>query len=376
MIINENTRNKLLSFDETQDTYTQFEEKCKFLSNLTGFKIDPISYKIQYGIHEKSLDEYVSLQTELYEFLHSKYPNVEFSMSGRLKTEFSHYEKVIRKLINLIQKDELNSVQIFDDYAMKVNVRSVSYDVDKISVDDDGVYIDSGADQFRIVEPMTLPPEYAKRNKLVTDAFEFDYNGKLITAIVYEGQKNIVIDNNVPYIYTSIDGKGVKFPLNSAKKYIKSFKDDLIPYCQSIQEDVSAFLNNKGFQTKKRKDYIKAPKKSGYMSIQCSYYSEEESLGIECQTRTYDMDLFSNWERKVYKPAEKKISLSSLDRIPQYVYTTAFPDGVHSLKLNEAECFELIYNMSLKEYRKKIHPFISPKATSNRLSKEEEEPVI
>ncbi len=367
MVIDEKTRNRLLKFNDAEDTYKQFERKCAYLSRISGMIIKPSDYKRQYEIHKDSIEEYVDIQTELYKFLYDKYPEVDFSMSGRLKSEYSHYEKIIRKFINLIQKDELKPVQILDDYAMKINICSVNYHVDKISVDDEGIYIDSGAEQFRISNPMPLAPEYAKRNKLATDAFEFNYNGRTITVIVEDDKKNILIDNNIPYILTSLDDKEVKLSLNSAVTYKKSFKEDLVPYCQAMQKDTSAFLNCKKFETKKIKDYIKNPKESGYSSIQCSYYSEEEALGIECQTRTYDMELFNSWERKIaYKPKENKISINSLDKVPVYVYTTMFPDGVYSYKMSEAECFEHVYGMSLKEYRKQMAHMISLKEETTR----------
>lgn len=351
MVIEEKTKKKLLNFNSDEDIYKQFERKCSYLSRLSGMKIDPTYYKLQYDIQEASMNDYVELQTQIYKTIDSKFPQLDFGMSGRLKSPFSYYEKIIKKYINLIEKDEFVLVEVLDDFAMKVFVTSINYPVDKISVDDDGIYIDSGPDEFRISEPNNI--EYPVKNKLVTDAFEFDYNGRKITIIVEDGMSNVYVDNTIPYICTTINNEKVTFPLNSAITYKKSHKEDLVPYCVAIQEAAQDYLNSQGFVTKKRKDYIKHPKQSGYSSMQWSYYSKEQSLGLELQTKTYDMEAYSNWERGLdYKPNEHIVSSNSLDKIPRFVLTTKFPDGVHTLQMTEAECFEYIYHMTLKDYRK------------------------
>lgn len=350
MIIEEKSKKRLLTFNNDEEIYKQFERKCSYLSKLSRMKIDPSYYKLQYEIQEASMNDYVELQTEIYRILDKKFPKLDFGISGRLKSPFSYYEKIIKKFVTLIEKDEFTMVEVLDTFAMKAFVTSVNYPVDKISVDSDGIYIDSGPDEFRISEPISLDVPY--KNQLITDAFEFDYNGRKVLALVEEGLNNVWITNNVPYICTAIDGEKVTFPLNSAINYKKSHKEDLVPYCAAIQETVQAFFNSKGFDTKKRKDYIKHPKPSGYSSMQSSYYSEEQSLGVEFQTRTYDMELYSTWEREYYKPNEHTISANSLNRVPRYVLTTKFSDGIHTLQMTEAECFEYLYNMSLKDYRK------------------------
>ncbi len=352
MIIEEKAKNRLLNFNNDEDIYKQFERKCKYLSKLSGIKIDSAYYKLQYEIQEASINDYVELQTQIYKIIDEKFPELDFGISGRLKSPFSYFEKIIKKFVTLIEKDEFAMVEVLDTFAMKAFVTSVNYQVDKISVDSDGIYIDSGRDEFRISDPIVLDVPY--KNKLVTDAFEFNYNGKKITVLVEESLRNVWIDNNkIPYICTTVNDEKITLPLNNAITYKKSHKEDLVPYCSAIQETVQDFLNSKGFDTKKRKDYIKHPKPSGYSSMQSSYYSEEQSLGVEFQTRTYDMELYSNWERSmVYKPNEHKISSNSLDMVPRYILTTNFNNSIESLQMSEAECFEYLYHMSLKDYRK------------------------
>lgn len=345
MIIDEKIKSKLLSWNDNEPIYKQFEKKCATLSKISGLIINPIEYQLQYQLHEAALDEYVDFQTELYKTLYEKYPNVEFGMSGRLKSPFSHYEKVIRKFIDLIQKDELKPVQILDDYAMKIFILSINYSVDKISVDSNGIYIDSGADEFRISDG---------------DAFEILYKGKPINIIVNNGATNVWIDNNIPYISTVIDDQKVTLPLNIATTYKKSGKENLVNYCHDFQDDVEEFYNNHGFVTKKRKDYISNPKPSGYASRQSSFYSEEEELGIECQIRTYDMEKFSNAERKYgYKKNESKLSNNSINRLSRFTLTTRFADGFTTYRMTDAECFEYLYGISLQEYRKQMKPTLA-----------------
>lgn len=351
MVIEEKSKKRLLTFNNDEEIYKQFEKKCAYLSRLSGLKLDPSYYKLQYEIQEASIADYVNFQTEIYEIIAKKFPELDFGISGRLKSPFSYYEKIIRKFVNLLEKDELKTVEVLDTFAMKLFVLSVNYPVDKISADSDGIYIDSGPDEFRISEPISLDVPY--KNRLVTDAFEFNYNGRKILVLVEEGLNNVWTANNIPYICTTIDGEKISFPLNAAINYKKSHKEDLVSYCAAIQETVQDFLNTAGFTTKKRKDYIKHPKSSGYSSMQWSYYSEEQSLGVEFQTRTYDMELYSTWERQIaYKPNEHTISSNSLNMVPRYVLTTKFPDGIHTLQMTEAECFEYLYHMPLRDYRK------------------------
>lgn len=349
MIIDKKVKEKLLTFNDTEDIYKQFEKKCAHLSKISGIIIKPFDYKLQYEIHEASINDYIDLQTELYEILYNKYSQLEFGMSGRFKSPFSHYEKVIRKFIDLIEKDDLRPVEILDDFAMKIFIRSITYPVDKVSIDSEGIYIDCGPDEFRISD-----------NPDAQDAFEFDYKGKIINVLVENGQSNIWIDGRVPYISTTLNDEKITLPLNSAIQYKRSNKEDLVPYCYSIPKDVEEFYNSKGFITKKRKDYIARPKESGYSSNQYSFFSEEQNLGVECQIRTQDMEKYNNLERELgYKPSEKTISANSLSKTPRFVLTTKFPDGVHTYAMTDAECFEYIFGMSLKDYSKKMKPSIT-----------------
>lgn len=349
MIIDQKVKDKLLTFNDTEDIYKQFERKCAYLKRIAGIIVNPADYKLQYEIHEASMDDYINIQTELYETLYNKYPQLEFGMTGRFKSSFSHYEKIIRKFIELIEKDDLRPVEILDDFAMKIFIFSIDYPVDKVSVDTEGIYIDCGPDEFRI-----------SNNPDAKDAFEFNYKGRTINVLVENDQSNIWIDDGTPYISTTLNDEEIVLPLTDSTQYKRSNKEDLVPYCYSIQKDVEEFYNSKGFITKKRKDYIARRKESGYSSNQCSFFSEEQSLGVECQIRTQDMETYNNMERQWgYKPSEKKISANSLSKTPRFVLTTKFPDGVHSYPMTDAECFEYTFGMSLKEYRKQMKPSIT-----------------
>lgn len=353
MIIEEKIKSKLLTWNDIEPIYKQFEKKCSILTRLSGIIINPNDYQLQYELHASSMDSYISFQTDLYKTLYEKYPNLEFGMSGRLKSHFSHYEKVIRKFIELIERDEFRVVEILDDYAIKIFILSINYPIDKISIDIEGIYIDSGADEFRINDK---------------DTFEFLYDGKSLNIPVKDEQSNIWIDNGVPYICTNYNDKEIVLPLSTAITYKRSNKEDLVDYCYEIQKDIESFYNSKGFDTKKRKDYISRPKASGYSSRQCSFYSEEESLGIECQIRTYDMECFSNEERKIkYKPNEQKLSSNSLKKISRFVLTTRFGDGYKTYAMTDAECFEYIFGMSLQDYRKQMKPSLNLKETKDKI---------
>ncbi len=348
MIIHNELKKELLAWDNTKPIYKQFEQKCEILTNLSGLIISPEDYQIQYEAQKSSVNKYMDLQDELYRFLYHKYPNVEFAMAGRLKSPFSYYEKVIRKFIEQLLKDEYKIVKVLDVYAMKVLLTNINYPIDKVSVDMQGIYIDCGPNEFRIEKD---------------DCFEFSHEGNTISAVVKEGASNIYIDHVTPHICTTTrDKKDLILPLSLASIYKKSSKEHLVKYCYKFQEDIGEFCNHKKFETKKMKDYIEKEKPSGYASLQWSFYSEEDALGIECQTRTLDMEIFNNKERaEYYKPDEHKLTKNALQKMPYFALTTRVnfaEEGFTTWRWNDEECFEYLYGIPLKEYRKQMQPTV------------------
>lgn len=353
MIINERVKRNLLTWNDEEPVYKQFEKKCEKLSSLTGLVIDPLDYQLQYKLHESRKSEYIDIQTRLYARLYKKYPNVEFGMSGRLKSPFSHYEKVIRKFVEQFEKDEIRPVSILDDYAMKIFLKHINYSIDKVSVDSDGIYIDSGAYEFRFSDG---------------DSFDFEYEGKTLNIVVKEGASNIWLDHTTPYICTTRNGKEIQVPLSLAKTYKRSTKEHLVKYCYEFQKDIERFYNKENFITKKKKDYIDTPKESGYASLQMSFYNEEKNLGIECQTRTYDMERFNNEEREYgYKPNEHTLSRNSINQISRFALTTKFKNGgFQTYDMSDPECFKLIFGTTMEEYSKRMKPTLTPKEDNER----------
>jgi hypothetical protein len=352
MIIDERLKKELLTWNDKEPIYKQFEQKCEALSQIANINIKPEDYQLQYNLHESSMDSYIALQKDLYGVLYEKYPNVEFGMAGRLKSSFSHYEKVIRKFVEQIQKDEIKNVEIFDDYAIKIFILYVNYPIDKVSFDEEGIYVNSGADEFRLDNG---------------DCFEFTQDNKIYKVTVAQDCSNVWYEDSIPYIKTTINDKLVTLPLNNATTYKKSAKNYLVNYCKSFQDDVEDFYHSKGFETKKRKDYISKPKPSGYESRQCSFYSDEEDLGLECQIRTYDMEQFNNLEREYgYKPQERDLNGNSINKVPHFVLTSRTQNGYQNYIMTYDECFKYVYGISFADYRKKMSSQIT-------LKKEEEQ---
>jgi hypothetical protein len=340
MILDEDVKNELLTWNDTEDIYKQFEQKCATLSKLTNLKIKPEDYKLQYDLHRTAMDSYMKLQKDLYGVLYEKYPNVEFGMAGRLKSLYSHYEKVIRKFVEQMPKGNTKMVEIFDDYAIKIFILYVNYSIDQIGIDSEGIYIDSGADEFRIDNG---------------DCFEFKIDDKTYKVPVSQDCSNVWQENSVAYIRATINDELIRLPLSDAITYKKSSRDYLVNYCKDFQDDVEAFYGSNNFETKKRKDYISHPKQSGYESRQCSFYSEEQALGIECQIRTYDMEQFNNLEREYgYKPEERDLNGNSISKVPYFVLTTRTENGYETYAMTYEECFRYVYGISLQEYRKQI----------------------
>lgn len=371
MVIDPKVKKDLLNWNDKEPIYSQFERKCAILSELSGTIIDPSAYQLQYDLHSLYMDSYVNLQTAVYGYIYEKHPELEFGMSGRLKSPFSHYEKIIRKSVELLEKDEFHAVEILDVYAMKIFIRSVSYDIDKISFDSDGPYIRSGANVYRLAN---------------NDVFSIPYNGSTIDAVVkiedreYKNGRikecsNVFFENGVPYIRITRDNEKLVLPLNDAVKYKKSNRDDLVGYCTEVDKDVEKFLSSDReykFQIRKRKDYIANEKPSGYQSLQSSFYSAKKGLGIECQTRTTDMEIFNNLEREDgYKPNEHKITNNSLYKLPRYVVTSKFKNGYESYTMNKSECFEYLYKTTMDDYIKKM----SRKVKSDAVKPNNSEPA-
>ena len=124
MIIDEKIKDELNTWknNKEQSIYSQFEAKCKTLSDIANVEINPMQYYAQYESQKFAMPTFEELQTQLYKKISKKYPNLEFGMSGRLKSPASHYEKVIRKFIEGFEKDEFKPIEILDDYAMKIFV--------------------------------------------------------------------------------------------------------------------------------------------------------------------------------------------------------------------------------------------------------------
>ncbi len=370
MIIDENLKKDLNTWINTNNKsiYSQFEKKCTILSKISNMKINPMQYYLQYDFQAGSLAKFENLQTQLYKKIAKKYPNLEFGMSGRLKSPASHYEKVIRKFVEEFERDEFKPIEILDDYAMKIFTFAIRHPIDKVGIDSEGIYIDSNEDEFRITK---------------NDCFEFEYNNDTITVPVKtdENQEDALLnvwnDNGAAYICTEINGEAITLLLKNAKVYKRSNKEDLIDYCAGIQETAEAFFHSKKFVTRKRKDYISRPKPSGYASRQVSFYNENENdenanLGLECQIRTYDMEKFNNFERTFgYKPHESKISPNSLNLLPRFIVTTKFKSGIVTYELDENECFKYVYGMSLEEYFKKMKATLSEKNNKKKIEEDE-----
>lgn len=366
MVIDEKIKAQLLHWED-KNIYGQFEKKCATLSKISGLNIDPSMYQLQYDLYTSHLNDYINFQTNAYAYIYKTHPEIDFTMAGRLKSRFSHYEKVIRKFIEQFEKDIFTNVKISDGYAIKVFIRSVAYDINKVSYDSNGVYVDYGKDEFRLVN---------------NDVFSIPYGNRIIDAIVHAEKNeqgktvfNIIKRDNELFISTKIDNDVVELPLSEATTYKKSNKADLVPYCKQLEEDIITFYTSKQFEKQfeqkfeviKRKDYISRPKESGYESLQSSFYSEESGLALECQVRTSDMEDFNNAERETgYKPNEHKLSSNPMDRLPRFALTTRFKrGGFQTYLMSEGECYEYIYKNSFKEYTKKT----MSKITSQSLEK-------
>ena len=99
-----------------------------------------------------------------------------------------------------------------------------------------------------------------------------------------------------------------------------------------------------------------------------SLYAVGDILGSTdcfiCEADLYvsDMEIFNNKERaEYYKPDEHKLTKNALQKMPYFALTTRVnfaEEGFTTWRWNDEECFEYLYGIPLKEYRKQMQPIV------------------
>lgn len=322
LMIEQTLKNALLNWKDTEPIFKQFEEKLEKISELFEVSLDPYAYQSQYETHLDSLATYMKLQNEIAEKLHIANPELQFGIAGRLKSFSSYYEKIIRKYIELLEKDEFKKeefgtnkkfkpIEIHDLYAFKVFLLSLRYPISKVSMDGEGIYIDCGSKEFRINDKDCFEFSLDNGKSITVPVKSFKVNAKKNADEAINGimgnevpalkETNIFVEQNRSYIkYTDPNtNQNIKLALKDATHYIRSNKGILIPNCYKFQPKIVQILNEHKFEVLKEKDYYENPKPSGYSSLQVSLFNKEEGLSMEFQLRHYDMERFILFEREI-----------------------------------------------------------------------------
>lgn len=105
-----------------------------------SINIDYPKYIAKYNQASKTILPLIAkLNFKKYIFLSEELPNFDFSFEGRLKSEYSFFDKIIRQTIEketnhdnvLDNNDSELYYALYDIFAFRIILNSVSYDVDK-----------------------------------------------------------------------------------------------------------------------------------------------------------------------------------------------------------------------------------------------------
>lgn len=236
------------------DSIKYIEDSCvkRFIKSAKQIhEFDP-SINIDYG---KYIEDYnkaskillplmAKLKLKDFIFLCTKFPNLDFTFEGRLKSEYSYFNKIIKEHIDgkFLDSSTHSRSLVYDTFAFRIILNSVSYDVN---------------DSFSITNEKKNRKEYQfvtgsqdddrKTYKLNEgDIIQFS-NGDSISVT----SDNIVDMNNRIYVITE---SGSYLPINGAK-IVKSDRSTLDNLLYDIQNELSQFYEeNSDFEHLENRD--------------------------------------------------------------------------------------------------------------------------
>lgn len=388
------------------DSIKYIEDSCvkRFIKSAKQIhEFDP-SINIDYG---KYIEDYnkaskillplmAKLKLKDFIFLCTKFPNLDFTFEGRLKSEYSYFNKIIKEHIDgkFLDSSTHSRSLVYDTFAFRIILNSVSYDVN---------------DSFSITNEKKNRKEYQfvtgsqdNDNKTYRlnegDIIQFS-NGDSISVT----SDNIVDMNNRIYVITE---SGSYLPINGAK-IVKSDRSTLDNLLYDIQNELSQFYEeNSDFEhlENRDKDYVKHPKKlkysiSGlkdtlanaspdilikrlkyhriddkdsinisrgpflpcYQSLHQSYYYRPYNTFFENQIRTIHMhniaEYSSTFGHDVYK--SNRMDENSLSKLPTFItYSRKILRGKpnYSYEIHDIDySVQKSFGISLEDFYKQYH---------------------
>lgn len=207
--------------------------------------IDYTKYISQYNSASKTLLPIIAkLNLKTYIFLCEEFPNFDFDFEGRLKAEFSFYEKIIDKALSK------SAYEGYDIFAFRIILNSVSYDINTAFCthnDKKDIY------------------EYKFKCKDKKEALAINV-GDTIT--LQDGESIIVTPDNLTFMNNRvyvISENGSYLSL-SGSKITKRDRSTLNPLLYDIEDKLSVFYKENGYEhlSNRDKDYVKFSKKLKY----------------------------------------------------------------------------------------------------------------
>lgn len=220
-----------------------------------SINIDYPKYIAKYNQASKTILPLIAkLNFKKYIFLSEELPNFDFSFEGRLKSEYSFFDKIIRQTIEketnhdnvLDNNDSELYYALYDIFAFRIILNSVSYDVDKAIC----TYNERKKSyQYQFGTSATKKLQTIKNDDVITFS-----DGKTITVT----SDNLVFMNNAVYIMSE---NGSYLPINGSKITIKD-RSTLDKALYQIKDKLSSFYEANGYKhiEHRDKDYVKNPK--------------------------------------------------------------------------------------------------------------------
>lgn len=393
------------------DSIKYIEDSCveRFIKSAKQIHAFDPSINIDYA---KYIEDYnkaskvllplmAKLKLKDFVFLCTKFPNLDFTFEGRLKSEYSYFNKIIKEHIDgkSVSSTHLRSL-LYDTFAFRIILNSVSYGVS------DSFFITNEKRNRKEYQFVTGNQEDDRKTYRLNegDIIQFS-NGDNITIT----SDNIVDMNNKIYVITE---GGSYLPINGAK-IVKSDRFTLDKLLYDIQDALLQFYEENGdFEHLKDrdKDYVKYPKKSKYsisglkntisnlsldvilkrlkacgiysknnlkgskgeflpcyQSLHQSYYYRPYNIYFENQIRTIHMhnvaEYSASFGHDVYK--SNRIDENSLSKLPTFItYSKRMVRGklnysydIHDMDYSVHKSFGISLEDFYKQYHK-IHDSI------------------
>lgn len=219
----------------------------------SSINIDYGKYIAEYNKASKTLLPLVAkLKLKDFIFLCTKFPNFDFTFEGRLKSEYSYFNKIIKSYVENssvpIEHRKNNPDSFFYDiFAFRIVLNSISY-----NIDDSFSTIDKkGKVHYKFTTFKCDEKEAYKINE--GDTIRFADGTKIVIT-----KDNLVEMNSKIYV---ISENGSYLPINRAQ-IVKEDRSALTEALYNIQDALDQFYQENNFEELegRNKDYVKNPK--------------------------------------------------------------------------------------------------------------------